>query len=86
MSSNYNWHYEYDGLSRLVSVCLGDSFEYTYDGAGDLLSFSRWSGSAVETVNCFYNAANKIAASMGTEMEPVEILAMSPTVMMPMVT
>jgi hypothetical protein len=58
MSLPNNWHYEYDGLSRLVSACsdwdaatstcLGDSFEYTYDGAGNLLSFSHWSGSAVE--------------------------------------
>jgi RHS repeat-associated protein len=69
-SPNYNWHYEYDGLSRLVSACsdweagtsacLGDSFAYSYDGAGNLLSFSRWSGTGVESVNFVYNGANQI--------------------------
>jgi YD repeat-containing protein len=72
---SYNWHFAYDGLSRLVSACsywdggtstcLGDSFEYTYDGAGNLLSFSRWSGSAVETVDFVYNQANQIVCQDG---------------------
>lgn len=69
-SVSYNWHYQYDALSRLTSACsnweaatstcLGDGFDYAYDGAGNLLSFSRWSGTAVETVNFVYNSANQI--------------------------
>ena len=74
-SPNYNWQYEYDGLSRLVSACsdwdagtsacLGDSFNYSYDGAGHLLSFSRWSGTSVESVNFVYNGANQIGCLDG---------------------
>ncbi|RPI80313.1 MAG: hypothetical protein EHM41_22980, partial [Chloroflexi bacterium] len=70
MQPVYNWHYEYDGLSRLIyacsqwdsgtSACLGESFGYEYDGAGNALSFSRWSGSMVETVSFIYNSANQI--------------------------
>ncbi len=58
-SLSQNRH-EYDGLSRLTyacavwdfgtAACQGDSFTYQYDGAGSLLGFSRWNGSAVETV------------------------------------
>jgi RHS repeat-associated protein/CSLREA domain-containing protein len=69
-SVSYNWHYQYDALSRLTSACsnweaatstcLGDGFDYAYDGAGNLLSFSRWLGTAVETVNFVYNSANQI--------------------------
>ncbi len=39
---------------------MGSVFNYTYDGAGNLLSFDRWNGSAVETVHYKYNGANQI--------------------------
>jgi YD repeat-containing protein len=59
--------YTYDGLSRLSAAAYSDgpSFTYEYDGAGDLLSFSRWNGSEVETVNFVYNGANQIACLDG---------------------
>jgi hypothetical protein len=51
MQSSYNWHLDYDDLSRMTyacsdwdavtSTCLGDTFGYSYYGAGNLLSFSR---------------------------------------------
>jgi RHS repeat-associated protein len=46
-----------------TSTCLGDNFNYSYDGAGNLLAFSRWdeAGAQVETVNFVYNGANQIA-------------------------
>jgi RHS repeat-associated protein len=77
MSPTYNWHYGYDNLQRLTyacsdwdagtSTCLGDSFDYSYDGAGNLLAFSRWdeAGAQVETVNFVYNGANQIACLDG---------------------
>ncbi|MEJ2353033.1 MAG: SBBP repeat-containing protein, partial [Anaerolineales bacterium] len=61
MSPTYNWHYAYDNLQRLTyacsdwdpgtSTCLGEAFNYSYDGAGNLLAFSRWdeAGAQVET-------------------------------------
>ncbi|MEJ2353527.1 MAG: hypothetical protein P8Y03_27420 [Anaerolineales bacterium] len=73
MSPTYNWHYAYDGLQRLTyacsdwdpgtSTCLGEAFNYSYDGAGNLLAFSRWheAGAQVDTVNFVYNGANQIA-------------------------
>ena len=50
-----------------TSICLGDNFNYSYDGAGNLLAFSRWdeAGSQVETVNFVYNGANQIACLDG---------------------
>ncbi|MBE0411428.1 MAG: hypothetical protein IBX69_17025, partial [Anaerolineales bacterium] len=54
--------YTYDGLSRVIEAVYNDvtSFTYDYDGAGNLLSFSRWNGIEVETVNFVYNGANQI--------------------------
>ena len=48
-------------------ACLGEDFTYAYDGAGNLLSFSRWdeAGSQVETVSFVYNSANQIACLDG---------------------
>jgi RHS repeat-associated protein len=77
VTSNYHWRYEYDGLNRLTyacsdwdtdtASCVGDAFDYSYDGAGNLLSFSRWdeAGAQVETVSFVYNSANQIACLDG---------------------
>jgi len=65
----YRWHYEYDKLQRVTYACsdwtgappcAGDEFAYTYDGAGNLISFDKWSDGAVETVSYVYNGANQI--------------------------
>jgi hypothetical protein len=77
VTSNYHWRYQYDGLNRFTyacsdwdtdtASCVGDAFDYSYDGAGNLLSFSRWdeAGSQVETVSFVYNSANQIACQDG---------------------
>ncbi len=39
---------------------MGSVFNYAYDGAGNLTSFDKWNGSAVETVHYKYNGANQI--------------------------
>jgi YD repeat-containing protein len=59
--------YTYDGLSRVTEAVYNNtiSFTYDYDGAGNLLSFSRWSGIDVETVSFVYNGANQIACLDG---------------------
>jgi YD repeat-containing protein len=71
----YAWHYTYDPLGRLTyacaawtgSACASDEWTYTYDGAGNLLTFSRWdaAGEQVETLGFVYNGANQLACVDG---------------------
>jgi hypothetical protein len=48
---------------------LADGFDYEYDGAGNLLSFSRWdeTGVEVKTVNVVYSGAKQITCIDGND-------------------
>src|SRR5438128_12573433 len=67
---SHHWHYTYDGLGRVIdacaewdtttSTCTGAIFNYSYDGAGNLIRMDKWSGTAVQTMQYVYNGANQI--------------------------
>ncbi len=73
IEGEHNWHYQYDGLSRVTYACsdwtgtvcapAGHEFHYSYDGAGNLLRFDKWDASTnqVEPVSYVINSANQIA-------------------------
>lgn len=70
IGSSGNWHYTYDGLGRVTSACsnwdgtscLGQTFTYAYDGAGNATRFDRWDGSQVVTTLNAYQG-NQLADS-----------------------
>ncbi|MBN1138589.1 MAG: hypothetical protein JXM73_18520, partial [Anaerolineae bacterium] len=69
---SFSWHYQYDALGRVISVCsnwengecLNDQWQYRQDGAGNLLLFNHWDADPTErkTVTSQYviNGANQI--------------------------
>jgi hypothetical protein len=46
----FAWHYEYDDLGRMsfacsdwwYGICRGNQWQYSHDGAGNLLLFDHW--------------------------------------------
>ncbi len=67
--AEFRWHYTYDDLSRVnsacaqwnatTSACEGDAWTYTYDGAGNLLRFDKWSEGTITPTRFVYNGANQ---------------------------
>ncbi len=66
----YSWQYTYDDLGRMIFACSdwhsgncqGDQWQYSHDGAGNLLLFDHWDAEARQTITAQYviDGANQV--------------------------